>query len=155
MGFWSQMTSPAQDGSDHIRDILASFLYSGRKWGHVVHLYIQSMVPPFPSLYIHIYIFEYSQGFSYYSLTWSGMTSILWWLMLANVSKLQIDRSVCLLYDTFSITNEYFVTQVKQENIAGDVFVVSPLWSQSTCCQSCNCHLWMLELLPPLSLSFT
>ncbi len=39
-----QMMSPVQDGGAHIRDILASLLYSERKWIFVVHLYIQSMV---------------------------------------------------------------------------------------------------------------
>ncbi len=38
-----QMMSLAQDGAAHIRDILVSLLYSGRKWRRVVHLYIQSM----------------------------------------------------------------------------------------------------------------
>ena len=39
---WLQMTSKSQDGSACILDILASLLYSGRKWRHVIHLYIQS-----------------------------------------------------------------------------------------------------------------
>lgn len=40
---WLQMTSPVQDGSGRIQNILDSFLNSGRKWQRVVHLYIQSM----------------------------------------------------------------------------------------------------------------
>ena len=39
-----------QDGSDRIRDILASLLESGRKWRRVIHLCIQSMekIPSWP-----------------------------------------------------------------------------------------------------------
>lgn len=32
------MTSPAQDGSTRIQDILASLFYSGRKWRHAIEL---------------------------------------------------------------------------------------------------------------------
>ncbi len=35
---------PVQGDSARIQDILASLLYSGRKWRRVVHLYIQSMI---------------------------------------------------------------------------------------------------------------
>ena len=45
---WSPMTSQVQDDITCIQDVLASFLFSGRKWRHVVHLYIQSMVSTHP-----------------------------------------------------------------------------------------------------------
>lgn len=41
LGLW--MTSTAQCGNACIRGILAFFLYCGRKWRHVVHLYVQSL----------------------------------------------------------------------------------------------------------------
>ena len=37
------MMSSGQDGSDCNQNILASFLDSGRKWKHVVCLYMQSI----------------------------------------------------------------------------------------------------------------
>ena len=43
---WLKITSKPQYGSSRIRDILASLLYSERKWRRVVHLYIQSMPQP-------------------------------------------------------------------------------------------------------------
>lgn len=42
---WSQMTSAGQDGDARIPGDLASFLYRGKKWRRVVHLYTHSMVP--------------------------------------------------------------------------------------------------------------
>ncbi len=51
--------------------------------------------------------FHYTQDFYRYSLTWSGMTSRSWWLMLANVCKDRcaltgINEYVHSLYDSFS-----------------------------------------------------